>query len=202
MTYKTVLGAAGSVMTLVGYAPYVGNTLTGRTRPHVFSWLVWSSVTAIAFAGQLVEKAGPGSWVTGVSTLVCVVIFGAALRQGEKDIALVDWMSLGGAAVALALWAVTERPLAAVVLVTLVDALGFLPTFRKSFFRPFEETALTYSISVLRWLLAILALQNLSVVTWLYPASLVVMNAVFVALLLVRRRQLCSTAGSAPRCVR
>jgi hypothetical protein len=195
MTYKTVLGAAGSVMTLIGYAPYLRNTLAGRTRPHAFSWLVWGSITAIAFAGQLVEKAGPGSWVTGLSTLVCVVIFGAALRQGEKDVALVDWISVGGAGVALALWAVTERPLAAVVLVTLIDVLGFLPTFRKSYVRPFEETALTYAISVLRWLLAILALQNLSLVTWLYPASLVVMNAVFVAVLLVRRRQLGSTAA-------
>jgi hypothetical protein len=67
MTYKTVLGAAASVMTLVGYAPYLRNTLAGRTRPHALSWLVWCSITAIAFAGQLVEKAGPGSSVTGVS---------------------------------------------------------------------------------------------------------------------------------------
>jgi hypothetical protein len=53
MTYKTVLGAAGSVMTLIGYAPYLRNTLAGRTRPHAFSWLVWGSITAIAFSGHL-----------------------------------------------------------------------------------------------------------------------------------------------------
>jgi hypothetical protein len=38
--------------------------------------------------------------------------------------------------------------------------------------------------------LAIAALENMTVVNWLYPASLVLMNGLFVAMLLVRSRQL------------
>ena len=76
------------------------------------------------------------------------------------------------------------------MLITVIDALGFVPTFRKSYSRPFEETAVTYAISGLKFVVAILALENLSLVTWLYPASLVLMNGLFVGMVLTRRRQL------------
>ncbi len=151
---------------------------------------MWASLTAIAFAGQVVEGGGPGAWVTGFTAAVSFVIFGYALWQGQKDITAVDWLSLAGAALALVLWAVTDSPLLAVLLITVIDALGFLPTFRKSFSRWDEETAVTYTLSGLKFVVAIFALEQLTVTTWLYPSSLVLMNALFVGMVLVRRRQL------------
>ena len=187
---KTALGLIATAMALVSYIPYFRNIFAGRTKPHAFSWLVWGTLTAIAFVGQVSEGAGPGAWVTGFTAFISFFIFVAALRQGEKNIALSDWLSLAGAGIALVLWWVTSGPLLAVILITLIDALGFYPTFRKSYHKPHEETALTFAISGLKFVVAIIALENLTVVTWLYPASLVLMNGLFVAMLLVRRRQL------------
>jgi len=42
----------------------------------------------------------------------------------------------------------------------------------------------------LKFVLAIIALENYSLVTWLYPASLVFTNLFFVIMLVVRRRQI------------
>lgn len=193
MGLKTFLGIAATLMALVAYVPYFRNMLAGRTRPHAFTWLVWASLTAIAFAGQVVEGGGPGAWVTGFTAAVSFVIFGYALWQGrgtQRDIVLVDWLSLAGAALALVLWGVTDNPLTAVLLITVIDALAFVPTFRKSYRRPWEETAVTYSLSGLKFVIAIFALEQLTPTTWLYPASLVLMNGLFVGMLLVRRRQL------------
>ncbi len=186
---KTALGIIATVMAFVSYIPYIRNMLSGKTKPHAFSWLVWGTLTAIAFVGQVSEGAGPGAWVTGFTACVSFFIFVTALRTGEKDIAKSDWLSLVGASIAMLLWWATSDPLIAVILITLIDALGFFPTFRKSYHKPYEETAITFAISGLKFVIAIIALENLTPTTWLYPASLVLMNGIFVVMLLIRRKQ-------------
>jgi len=186
---KTALGILATAMAFFSYIPYIRNMLSGKTKPHAFSWLVWGALTAIAFVGQVSENAGPGAWVTGFTAMVSFFIFATALRTGEKDISKSDWFSLAGAGLAMLLWWATSNPLTAVILITLIDALGFYPTFRKSYHKPHQETAITFAISGLKFVVAIIALENLTLVTWLYPASLVLMNGIFVIMLLIRRKQ-------------
>ena len=190
MDYKHILGIIAILIALYSYIPYFRDIFLGKTKPHAFSWLIWSLLTGIAFVAQLVDNAGPGAWVTGVTALVCFLIFVAALRNKEKDITRSDWVSLIGAGIALAFWFITKGPLVSVILVTIIDALGFFPTFRKSFHKPHQETAQTFFLSGLKFVFAIIALENYTVVTWLYPLSLIIMNWVFVTMLLIRRNSL------------
>lgn len=190
MDYKVLIALVSVAMTLAGYYYYFRDIFAGKTKPHAFSWLVWSSLTAIAFAGQVSEDAGPGAWVTGVTALVSFFIFILATKKGEKNITKSDKLNLFGALIALALWFLTSDPLSAIILITIVDFLGFLPTIRKSYSKPYEETLATYLLSGLKFLLAILALNNYSLTTWLYPASLVLANLFFVLMLVFRRKKL------------
>ena len=70
------------------------------------------------------------------------------------------------------------------------DACGFIPTFRKAFHKPHEETLMEYALSVVKFTIALFALESFNLTTWLYPASLVLTNGLFVAMLLGRRRSL------------
>src|SRR3989344_5279429 len=189
LEYKAILGTIAVIIALAGYIPYFRDIFRGKTKPHAFSWLVWASLTGIAFFGQIFDRGGAGAWVTGFTAIVSFVIFFLALQKGEKNITLSDKWSLFGAGVALILWYFTNSLLWSVILITVIDALGFYPTFRKSYHKPHEETMLTFFLSGLKFVIAIIALQNYSVVTYLYPASLVLMNFIFVGLLLVRKRQ-------------
>lgn len=190
MDLKVALGIIATIIAFVSYVPYFRDIIRGQTKPHAFSWLIWGLLTGIAFIGQLIDNAGPGSWVTGFTTIVCLFIFIFALQRGEKHITKSDQISLAGAIMAIGLWLVTSDPLLAIILITVIDALGFYPTFRKSFYKPDQETAITYTLSAVKFAIAILALETYTIITWLYPASLVVMNAGFVVMLLVRRRRL------------
>lgn len=187
---KITLAIIATALAFYSYIPYFRNIFARKTKPHAFSWLIWSLLTGIAFVAQLSNGGGAGSWVSGFTAIVCFVIFLLALKYGEKHIVRIDWVFLFGAFGAMALWAITEDALLAVILITIIDALGFAPTFRKSFHKPNEETALTYGLSAVKFAIAIAALENLSVVTVLYPLSLVVMNGAFVVMVLVRRKQL------------
>lgn len=187
---KDFLGITAIIIGLIGYVPYFRTIFSGKTKPHAFTWLVWGILTTIAFGGQVVGNGGSGAWVTGFTAFISFTIFVLALAKGKKDFPSADWLCLAGCMVGLALWAITGNPLAAIILITVIDMLAFAPTFRKSYSKPYSEPAFTYSLSGIKFLVALFALQQLSAVTVLYPASLVLTNGAFVALLVVRRSQL------------
>lgn len=186
--YKTALGLLAAVISIVGYIPYFRDMLADKTKPHAFTWLIWGILNAIAFAGQLHGKGGPGMWAVGITAAALFVIFVFALFKGEKHLKPFDWLCLGGAGVALLLWLATSDPLGSIVLITIIDAFGFLPTVRKAYAKPFQETLVTYQVNTVKYVLIVLALQHYSLITTLFPLAVGVMNGMF-ALMLISRRQ-------------
>lgn len=190
MDYKIVIGFTATLIAFLSYIPYFRDIFANKTKPHAFSWLIWGVLTAIGFFGQVSDGAGPGAWVTGFSAVICFVIFILGLVKGRTNIVFVDWVSLIGAGIALILWPLTNSPLLSVIFITIIDALGFFPTFRKSFAKPHEETLITYFFSGFKFLLSLFALSNFSIITALYPISLVVMNWAFILFLMIRRKRI------------
>jgi hypothetical protein len=187
--YKVVLGVLAILFGFTGYAIYLNGVFRGNIKPHAFSWLVWAFLAGIAFFGQNFDAGGAGTWVTGFTALVCMFVFFLALKKGEKNITFSDKLSLFGAVVALLLWFLTNNPLASIILITLIDVTGgYYPTVRKSYHKPHEETISLYFLSGLKWVVAIAALENYSLITWLYPVSLIITNFLFVGMLIVRRK--------------
>jgi hypothetical protein len=179
-----------TIIGFIGYVPYFRNIFKGKTKPHVFSWLVWGILTGIAFVAQVVEKAGPGSWVTGFTAIICLIIAGLAYSRGERDITRIDWACFIAAIFGIVLWVLTDNALLAVIIVTITDALAYIPTFRKTYYKPYEETLIEYALGSLKFVIGFAALESFALTAWLYPASLVVMNAAFVVMALIRRIQL------------
>ncbi|QQS19999.1 hypothetical protein IPL85_00865 [Candidatus Saccharibacteria bacterium] len=193
---KETLGILAVIVGFIGYIPYFRTIFSGKTKPHAFSWLVWGTLTGIAFVSQVAGNGGAGAWVTGFTALISFTIFGLALFKGVKDFPLTDWLCLAGSIIAIALWALTKNPLIAVVLITIIDFVAFLPTIRKSYSEPNSEPIFTYSLSGLKFLIGIIALTELSWLTVLYPASLVMANGGFVVMLLIRRNKLAQEQSS------
>ena len=161
--------------------------LNGSTKPHAFSWFVWSLPTAIVFVAQLMKGGGAGSWATGLSLLLCTIIFVLCYWHGERDITRVDIAALTIGIIAILLWVVTDDPLDAVLLTTLADLIGFVPTARKSFAKPYEETASTYVVSVAKWSCSLLAMGSLTMINVFYGAAMIAANALMVMFLMYRR---------------
>lgn len=194
MGIKETVGLIAVLISIIGYIPYFRDIFSGKTKPHAFSWLVWGVLNGIAFAGQIAGKGGPGAWAVGLTAVALCAIFVLSLLKGERDIKRFDWLCLGGAAVSLALWFATSGPLLAIILITIVDAFGFLPTIRKAYNKPHQETLITYEINTIKYFLVVLALQNYTLVTTLFPLAVALMNAAFVGMLILRRRALAAVS--------
>lgn len=187
--YKPVLGGIAVIVGFAAFAPYILDMLRGKTKPHAFSWLGWGIIETVAFFAQINKGGGAGAWATVSSAVIIFFIAGYAFFKKQTTIYKTDWAALGGALLGILLWLITRDPLLAVILVSVSDALAFVPTFRKSYFLPEQETLKEYGLSAVKWTLAILALSNYSLTTWLYPASLIFTNSLFVAMTLTRRKQ-------------
>ena len=190
MFEKELIGGISTIVSLIAYVPYIRNLLKGKTRPHLFSWLVWSVLGGVAFGLQLSGGAGAGAWIMGIIGLMSFIIFLLSFKKGTKDIQVIDWFCLSGAMLALFFWIITKTPLLSVIFVILTDGLAFVPTVRKSYFRHYEETILMYVINTIKFVLSILATKNYSLITVLYPLFLILANGLFVLYLHIRRKQI------------
>jgi hypothetical protein len=127
----------------------------------------------------------------GFTTLATLTIFLLSLKNGEKNITRADRLSLASASAALALWFFTKDPLLSVILIAIVDAIGgFMPTFRKSFHKPHEETISLYALYAVSLVLSVAALSNFDITNALYPVSFIAINIAMAIFLWVRRTQL------------
>lgn len=188
MDIKTALGLLAVLMTLAAHYPYLMQTLNGTNRPHIFTWIIWTLLTVIAFSAQVAGQAGAGAWVTGVTGVICLIITIAAWRQGDRHATRSDWVMFLAGLAAIPAWVATSDPLLAVIIVTAIDASAFWPTFRKAWVRPDQENSFMYGFNIPRHIVAINALHQVSLVTALYPAMLLAMNLIMYGMLKYRRR--------------
>ena len=189
MTANAFFGGITLALTFVAFYPYIRGILKGETRPHVFTWFIWGVGTIVVFVAQLMDGGGFGAMVIGVSG---VITFGIAIlaltRHADRSIVAMDWVFLALAASALPLWFFTDSALSAVIILTIVDLLGFGPSVRKAIDQPWEENATFFGIGAVRNVFVLFALGNYTWTTVLFPAAVGLACMIFVVVILARRR--------------
>lgn len=197
MDYKIIISSGAVILTFVGYVPYIRDVLKKKTKPHVFTWLVFTLAGGVAYALQVVGGAGVGSWALLAAVIVCFIIFLLGLRIGDKDITRSDVIFLLLALISLLLWLVVRQPVWSVILATAVEILGFVPTIRKSWNAPYSETLFAYQIAFFRHGISIAALNQFNILTLLYPVAWTLSNLIFWIFIIVRRKQIKPPASQA-----
>jgi hypothetical protein len=142
----------------------------------------------MAFYAQYTNAAGPGAWATGLVAVSCFAVAIIALFRGEKEITKSDWATFIGALMIMPVWYFTKNPLIAIILIMLIDLCGYYPTFRKSYYKPHEESIIVYIMGVLQVSISICAMENYYLVNILYPIFIMFINTSFVCLVICRRK--------------
>jgi len=191
MIHKELLSTIAIGLTILAFYPYIRSILRGKTKPHVFSWVIWGSTTFIVCLAQLADEGGAGAWPIGVSGIITLYVAVLAyLKKSDNTITKMDWLFFILAMTSLPAWYLTSHPLWAVVILTTVDVMGFGPTIRKAYIRPFEEQLLFFVIMSLRNLISISALEHYSLTTVLFPAVIAGVCLIFILMVMYRRRVL------------
>ncbi len=196
---KESASAVAFALTFLLFFGYIRSIHRGQTLPHAFSWMVWTFGTFVVFAAQLAGGAGIGAWPIGLSACITgYVAFLAWRLRADVSIDGADWVLFSLAVLALPAWALAADPLWAVVFLTAADLLGFGPTLRKAYRRPFEEHPGFFALGGLRNGFVVIALEHYSWTTVLFPAAVggaCLLLALFIA---VRRLALPRRLSEAP----
>lgn len=188
MAYMSImLGLLTILIALTSYSFYFRDIFKHKTKPHTFTWFIWSILNAFIFYEQLVHNGGPGAWVTGVAAVANVAIFVAAFKYGERNITRLDWLCLMIALGAFGIWLLKADTELAVILASSVFVVGFIPTIRKTLKKVHEETAITFALNSLKFIVALSALSTTTITTALYPIVLCITNGSFAVFLIWRQ---------------
>jgi len=185
---KPVLGTLATVLTIVAFLPYIHSIFHGQTRPHVFTWIIWGLVSGIAFLAVLQARGGAGAWPIGFSCAVSLFVAGLAyVKRADLTITHTDRLLFVSALAAMPLWVAANDPLWAVVLITLIELLGFGPTLRKTWLNPHSESMSFLAILIVRNALIIAALDRHTVTTVLFSAASAAACGLLIAVMVWRR---------------
>ena len=178
------------ILATLRYATYFHTIYQGKTKPHAFSWLLWGIVTGIGTLAQFELDAGPSAWALGFVSVSCLMISVLAFFIGERDYTKGDWAALLGSIIAIPIWQATQNPLAALVIIMLIDVTTYYPTFRKSFHKPQTEPPISYGLAGTRYFLMLFAVPDPSWENLMYPFFLMTIDWAFALFIVIRRLQL------------
>lgn len=190
MLTKTIFTIISLGLSLAVFFAYYISIWKKVTKPHLLTWLTWGILTGIGFILSLKGGGGGGAWIFGLQSILCFGVVVYALVKREKNITRIDWVFFISAILIIFIYLFTRNAVLSVFLAATIDVLGFLPTFRKSYSKPYSEPALTYFFGSLSFLFSLGALQIYSFVTLFYPSVVVVANIILVLFLLIRRKSI------------
>ncbi len=184
---KFIFSIVGIILWFIWYYPYFRDIYKWKTKPHAFSWIIWWVLTAIGFSVQLYEKWWFWAWVLGTTSIVCFIIAGIGFYQKQVKYKNIDWIILIVAFFSIIPWYFTKNPVFSVLIITFIDFLGFLPTYRKIYSHPESETLSALYMMDIKILLWILALDIFTFNSIFYPWVVFFLNAFAIALIHMKK---------------
>lgn len=187
--WKDALGALSVAIAIVAAIVYILQTLRGEVRPHPLSWFLFGILSATGYWVQRDEGAHQGSWTLLAMTIICFLFVAVSVARGERSFSKQEWAFLIAGCAVFALYLFTRKATLAAGLTTLVDALGYGPTFVRGWSFPRKDSVASFTLNSVKFVPSLMVMDPISFATSFYPATLLVLNAA-VAIMLVARRRL------------
>jgi hypothetical protein len=189
LTYKTICGITASIIGTGCFIPYIRDIYKGKTQPHLYTWLIWTLLQVTGVTAMFYNGAGIGILALATGSVLCAYTCILSIKHGTKNITLFDTICLVGAIGSIVVYIVMKDPLISIILISAIDFVGFLPTLRKAYAEPYSETVSMFAFFAFSGIFTMLALSSYTIVTALYPITLMVINVIATAVILFRRKQ-------------
>jgi hypothetical protein len=199
--WRDALGALSVILAVAlavaGFLIHFWQTLSGEVRPHPLSWFLFGVLSVTGYLVQRDQGAEAGSWALLAMSVICFLLVAVSVIRGERSFSRAEWTFLIAGVFVFAFYLFTKEPTVAAVLITLVDALGYGPTFTRGWTNPQKDSVSSFALNGAKFVPSRMAMEPTSLATCLYPATLLVLNAAVSIMLLIRRRA-GPASGSAP----
>jgi len=154
------------VLLIIAYFPYWRGIFKQVIHPHPLTWLSWAIVTLVLALIYLFNNGGFQTWISFLLVInnIAIVVVGLVLKQKVK-ITKIDIICFIASLLALIVWLVINQPIWSIVIITTSQLIAFIPSIRKAYHRPYDESALTWGIHGFRYGLMTLLVATASFTT-------------------------------------
>lgn len=197
-----IFGIASGVLSTFAYIPYIIDTVARRTQPQRASWLIWSVLGSIAFFSQIFEGASSSLWFAGVQVGGTIIVFVLSIWIGQgRYLNKTDYLILAAAAFGLVLWYLTENAAYALAITISISLLGGAATVVKAYLEPESETLVTWVVSFVASICAILSVGVVDYTLLAYPLYLFTLYLMFIVAIVMGRSRaaLADKTSSVPK---
>ena len=136
---EMLLAGFAGLIAAAAYIPYLWKTWKGVTRPNRTTWWIYTVVGGVATASSYAAGARWTLVVPLVYVIGSLVVALLAIRRGEGGSSWLDRSCLATAAISILVWQVSGDPLLAVIMNSLADIAGSVPTMVKAWRDPARE---------------------------------------------------------------
>jgi hypothetical protein len=159
---NTNFAILGALLPFLGSISYAKDTLSGRTKPNLVSWSMWTLAPMIAFAAELTQHVGLQSllaFAVGFGPFI-VLIAAFISHKAYWKITKFDLICGIFSSMALLLWAITGKGDVAILFSILSDLSAAIPTIIKAYKAPETESAGAFSTSILGGIITLLTIKH------------------------------------------
>ena len=188
MDIKIILTIIATIIGVVAFFLYLKDTFSLKTKPHAYTWLIWAITQGTAVFGIWYGGGGWGALNLAVGTFFVIAVFFFSLKYGTKNITKSDTAILIAALSAIVVWWQLDKPLISEIMVSVIDVIGYVPSFRKSYQEPWSETLISWVLFSTSNIFAILALKEYNLLTVTYLAAITSANIALFLFCFFRRK--------------
>lgn len=186
--WRDALGILSVILAVLAAVIYIAQTLRGEVRPHPLSWFLFGILSLTGFLVQRDEGARQGSWTLLAMTIICFLFVAVSVARGERSFSRQEWAFVAAGGAVFVVYLFTRQSNVAAAMTTLVDALGYGPTFVRGWSQPKKDSVASFALNGVKFVPSLMAMDPLSFATSFYPATLLVLNAAVAIMLVMRRR--------------
>jgi hypothetical protein len=190
MAFGVVISSA---FTVAASVPYMVAILRRTAKPRISSWSIWTAAQVIGACSAYHQI--PAALYVGFCAVECAAIAVLGFRYGDRSFDRLDVICALTASSGLVLLVIVRAPASAVLVSVLTDFLAYVPTVKHAWYKPFEETWITYFLFGIGSGVVLL-ISNLHVLTAIaYPVYLLLCDTAVSGIILTSPHRQAIPAG-------
>lgn len=184
MDRYVIFGTLSVVFFVVAYFPYIRSIAKGKTKPHPFSWTLWTliGIPTVWFYFEVgARETLPIAIANVILPLVTTIL---SIRNWKGKFSRFDYLCLFLSLFSIGLYIVYRNAAFSLTINLAGDLLAYLPSYRKAWKDPSSEDLTAWLLYLSGYISAILAIREFSYGVLIYPLYLGIAGLVMVLFIL------------------
>jgi len=186
---KVAMGFLAAIISLGGFVCYCYDIKKRNTQPNVVSWFIWL-LLAIMLGYSYYASGARETVLIYVASVIgnsCVIIM--AIKRGNITWNKRDVYYLLTGVLIVAVWKISGSPQIAQYSSLSLHLIGAIPTFKKTWEKPHDESILAWFVFNVANMINILAIKKWVVKIYLSPIYLAAHSTAMVLLLFIFQKK-------------